>query len=131
MITLNQLIKRKRKKKVHKNPLNALKGCPQRRGVCVRVYVTKPKKPNSAIRKVAKVRLSTGRQIICGIPGQGHTLNVYSVVLVRGGRIKDVPGVRFKVIRGCSRYDCGWLEKFDRRNSRSKYGIPKNKGEYL
>lgn len=130
MPTLNQLIKKKRKKKLHKTPLKALKGNPQCRGVCVRVYVTKPKKPNSAIRKVAKVRLSTGRNVICGIPGQGHTLSVYSVVLVRGGRVKDVPGVRFKIIRGPMKYDCGWLERFQRKKRRSIYGIPKDQNQF-
>lgn len=130
MVTLNQLIKKKRKKKIHKNPLKALKGCPHKRGICLRIFVTKPKKPNSAIRKVAKVKLSTGRSIICGIPGRGHALNIFNVVLIRGGRLKDVPGVRFKIVRGPVKYDAGWLENFDRINRRSKYGSPKDKSKF-
>ena len=126
MVTLNQLIKKKRKKKLHKNPLKALKGSPQKKGVCVRVYVTSPKKPNSALRKIAKVRLKSGRHLLCGIPGQGHSLGVFSVVLIRGGRLKDVPGVRFKVIRGPVKYDCGWVERIYRRRKLSKYGYPKD-----
>lgn len=131
MVTVNQLIKKKRIKKFHKNPLNALDKSPQKRGVCVRVYITKPKKPNSALRKIAKVRLSNKRMVLCSIPGQGHNLAEYSVVLVRGGRVKDVPGVRFKLIKGGVKYDFGWSERFVRYNGRSKYGIPKNQHEFI
>ncbi len=123
MPTINQLVKnnRKTKKRMSKSP--ALKGCPQKKGVCVKVYTTKPRKPNSAIRKVAKVRLSTGANVIVYLPGEGHTLQEHSTVLVRGGRSKDVPGLRYKAVRG--KFD--FLGVKDRKRGRSKYGVEKSK----
>lgn len=100
MPTSHQLLRKVRKPKIHTNNVKALKGCPQKKGVCIKVRIVKPKKPNSAQRKVVKVRLSTGRQIIAYIPGQGHNLKEYSVVLVNGGRANDLPGVRYSLIRG-------------------------------
>jgi small subunit ribosomal protein S12 len=124
MITLNQLTKKnKRIPKKSKVRATALTACPQKRGICFKVTIMKPKKPNSAIRKIAKVKLSTGRRVIAYIPGQGHNLQEYSAVLVRGGRTPDLPGLRYKVIRG--KFDLNWKEKFIRKNARSKYGIPK------
>ena len=119
--TLNQLIQHPRKPKVRKPKSPALENGPHKRGVCVKVYTVKPKKPNSAQRKVAKVRLSTGKEVICYIPGEGHTLQEHSVVLVRGGRVKDLPGVKYHLVRGC--YDLGGVN--GRVTSRSKYGTKK------
>ncbi len=123
MITINQLLKNPRKKKSHYNVTAQLKKNPQLKAVCIRVYTVKPKKPNSAIRKVAKVRLSTRRNIIAYIPGQGHNLQQHSTVLVRGGKIPDLPGVHYKLIKG--KYDFDAKENFLRTNSRSKFGIKK------
>lgn len=124
MPTINQLVRkgRERTEKHGKSP--ALASCPQRRGVCTRVYTTTPKKPNSAIRKVAKVRLTTGFEVICYIPGEGHNLQEHSVVLVRGGRVKDLPGVRYHIIRGT--LDSTGVSK--RRQARSCYGAKRPKG---
>ncbi len=123
MPTINQLVRfgREKVKKRSKSP--ALKGCPQKRGVCVRVYTTTPKKPNSALRKVARVRLTNGIEVTAYIPGIGHNLQEHSVVLVRGGRVKDLPGVRYHIIRGA--LDCAGVE--DRKKSRSKYGTKRPK----
>merc|ERR1712080_302018 len=121
--TVNQLVRKPRRKPVEKSNVAALQACPQRRGVCTRVYTTTPKKPNSALRKVAKVRLTTGIEVICYIPGEGHNLQEHSVVLVRGGRVKDLPGVRYTVIRGT--LDTQGVK--DRKQSRSKYGAKKPK----
>ncbi|MGX7576839.1 30S ribosomal protein S12 [Candidatus Vidania fulgoroideorum] len=121
MSTINQLIKKCRKKK-KKYKKNSLDKCPQKRGVCLKVYTTTPKKPNSALRKVAKVRLSNGKKIISYIPGEGHNLQEHSIVLVRGGRVKDLPGVKYHIIRG--KYDSSGVE--GRKTSRSKYGTKKN-----
>ncbi|OGC23231.1 30S ribosomal protein S12 [candidate division WOR-1 bacterium RIFOXYB2_FULL_42_35] len=118
MPTLNQLIKRGRTKKKKKNRVPALQGSPLRRGVCVRVYTTTPKKPNSALRKVARVRLTTGSEVSAYIPGEGHNLQEHSVVLVRGGRVKDLPGVRYHIVRG----SLDTLGVEGRNQSRSKYG---------
>lgn len=123
MVTINQLVNKGRKRRPRYIRSKALLGCPQKKGICRKVYTVKPKKPNSAIRKVAKVQLSTGRSIILAIPGQGHRLQEYSVVLVRGGRIKDVPGVHYKAIKG--KYDFPVTESIKRKNRRSKYGIAK------
>lgn len=126
MTTLNQLLKtQKRRVKKTKVRSTALEGCPQKKGICVKITTMKPKKPNSAIRKIAKVRLTTGRRITVYIAGHGHNLQEYSSVLVRGGRIPDLPGVRYKVIKGV--LDFSWKEKITRKNARSKYGIPKPK----
>ncbi len=126
MVTVNQLVhKLKRIPKKAKIRSTGLSGCPQRKGVCFKVTTMKPKKPNSATRKIAKVRLTTGRKIIAYICGQGHTLQEHSVVLVRGGRAPDLPGVRYKIIKG--KLDFSWRESFKRKKSRSKYGIPKSK----
>jgi small subunit ribosomal protein S12 len=124
MPTINQLIKngRQRVKKKIKTP--ALKGCPQKRGVCIRVYTSTPKKPNSALRKVARVRLTNGIEVTSYIPGIGHNLQEHSVVLIRGGRVKDLPGIRYHIIRGT--LDSSGVE--DRRRGRSKYGTKKPKG---
>lgn len=123
MPTISQLVKDGRKliKKKSKSP--ALQNCPQRRGVCVRVYTTTPKKPNSALRKVARIRLTNGIEITGYIPGEGHSLQEHSVVLVRGGRVKDLPGVRYHIVRGT--LDSTGVD--DRRKSRSKYGTKKPK----
>lgn len=118
MPTINQLVRRGRKKSVTKTNTPALKGCPQKRGVCVRVYTTTPKKPNSALRKVARVRLTNGIEVTSYIPGIGHNLQEHSVVLIRGGRVKDLPGVRYHVVRGT----LDSLGVSDRRQGRSKYG---------
>ncbi len=123
MPTINQLVRNPRKPKKKKSKSPALGGCPQKKGVCTRVYTTTPKKPNSALRKVAKVRLSNGNEIVAYIPGEGHNLQEHSVVLVRGGRVKDLPGVKYHIIRGV--YDCAGVE--GRRNSRSLYGTKKPK----
>jgi small subunit ribosomal protein S12 len=121
--TINQLIRRGRQKLVQKTKSPALTGCPQRRGVCTRVFTSTPKKPNSALRKVARVRLSNGFEVTSYIPGVGHKLQEHSSVLIRGGRVKDLPGVRYHVIRGTLEAD--GVE--GRRQSRSKYGAKKPK----
>jgi small subunit ribosomal protein S12 len=118
MATVNQLIRKPRKPKVKKAKMPALQACPQKRGVCTRVYTTTPKKPNSALRKVARVRLTNGMEVTAYIPGEGHNLQEHSVVLIRGGRVKDLPGVRYHVIRGS--LDTAGVS--GRRQSRSKYG---------
>ncbi|NOR25192.1 MAG: 30S ribosomal protein S12 [Desulforhopalus sp.] len=118
MPTINQLVRLGRKKSVKKTNTPALKGCPQKRGVCVRVYTTTPKKPNSALRKVARVRLTNGIEVTSYIPGIGHNLQEHSVVMIRGGRVKDLPGVRYHVIRGT----LDTLGVSNRRKGRSKYG---------
>ncbi len=123
--TINQLVRKGRGEKKWKSKSPALESCPQKRGVCIRVYTVTPKKPNSALRKVAKVRLSNGREVIAYIPGIGHNLQEHSVVLVRGGRVKDLPGVRYHIIRGS--LDAGGVE--NRRTSRSKYGAKRPKAE--
>ncbi|HOK23160.1 MAG TPA: 30S ribosomal protein S12 [Candidatus Hydrothermia bacterium] len=123
MPTISQLIRLGRKEKRKKSKAPALDGCPQKRGVCIRVYTTTPKKPNSALRKVAKVRLSNGKEVIAYIPGEGHNLQEHSIVLVRGGRVKDLPGVKYHIIRG--KYDTAGVE--GRKNSRSLYGAKKPK----
>lgn len=123
MPTINQLVREGRKKLREKSKSPALQGCPQKRGVCVRVYTTTPKKPNSALRKVARVRLTNGIEVTAYIPGVGHNLQEHSVVLVRGGRVKDLPGVRYHIIRGA--LDASGVE--GRRKSRSKYGTKKPK----
>ena len=118
MPTLNQLVRRGRKRIVKKGTAPALVGAPQKRGVCTRVYTTTPKKPNSALRKVARVRLVNGFEVTAYIPGEGHNLQEHSIVLIRGGRIKDLPGVRYHVIRGV--LDTSGVS--DRKQARSKYG---------
>ncbi len=123
MPTINQLVSKGREKVKKKSKSPALTRCPQRRGVCVRVFTTTPKKPNSAVRKVARVRLSNGYEVTAYIPGIGHVLQEHSVVLVRGGRVKDLPGVRYHVIRGA--LDAAGVE--NRRQGRSKYGTKKPK----
>jgi small subunit ribosomal protein S12 len=123
MPTINQLIKKGRKKKRDKKRTPALRGAPLRRGVCVRVYTTTPKKPNSALRKVARVRLTTGMEVSAYIPGEGHNLQEHSVVLVRGGRVKDLPGVRYHIVRGS--FDTTGVD--GRKKSRSKYGTKRQK----
>ena len=124
MPTVQQLIRKPRKKIVKKTKSPALKNCPQRRGVCTRVYTTTPKKPNSAIRKVARVRLTSGFEVTAYIPGIGHNLQEHSVVLLRGGRVKDLPGVRYHIVRGT--LDAGGVK--DRTQGHSKYGVKKPKG---
>ena len=123
MPTIQQLIRKGRKKITKKSKSPALNACPQRRGVCVRVYTTTPKKPNSAMRKVARVRLTTGREVNAYIPGEGHNLQEHSIVLVRGGRVKDLPGVRYHIVRGT--LDTDGVE--GRKQRRSKYGTKKPK----
>lgn len=121
MPTINQLVRHGRKRLTHKTSAPALTGSPQRRGVCTRVYTTTPKKPNSALRKVARVRLSHGFEVTAYIPGEGHNLQEHSIVLIRGGRVKDLPGVRYHIIRGV--LDTSGVQ--DRANGRSKYGTKK------
>ena len=123
MPTINQLVRKPRKKVVKRTSAPALKACPQKRGVCTRVYTTTPKKPNSALRKVARVRLTNGIEVTAYIPGVGHTLQEHSVVLIRGGRVKDLPGVRYHIVRGA--LDCLGVQ--DRRNARSRYGAKRPK----
>ena len=123
MPTINQLVKKGRKRIKKKTNTPALKGAPQKRGVCTRVYTSTPKKPNSALRKVARVRLTTGIEVTAYIPGIGHNLQEHSVVLVRGGRVKDLPGVRYHIVRGT--LDTSGVEK--RRQGRSKYGAKRPK----
>ena len=119
MPTIQQLVRKGRQDKATKTKTAALKGSPQRRGVCTRVYTTTPKKPNSALRKVARVRLTNSMEVTAYIPGEGHNLQEHSVVLVRGGRVKDLPGVRYKVIRGT--LDAAGVS--DRKKARSQYGV--------
>ncbi|KAB2877952.1 30S ribosomal protein S12 [bacterium] len=123
MPTIQQLIRKGRTSKTWKTKSPALQSCPQRRGVCTRVYTTTPKKPNSALRKVAKVRLSNSIEVIAYIPGEGHNLQEHSIVLIRGGRVKDLPGVRYHIVRGV--LDTQGVQ--DRKQSRSKYGTKKQK----
>lgn len=123
MPTISQLIRKPRKIVRAKSKSPALKGCPQRRGVCTKVYTTTPKKPNSALRKVARVRLSHGMEVTAYIPGEGHNLQEHSIVFIRGGRVKDLPGVRYHVIRGVA--DTQGVEK--RSQGRSKYGAKRPK----
>jgi small subunit ribosomal protein S12 len=123
MPTINQLVSNGRKQIVKLSKSRALDRCPQKRGVCTRVYTTTPKKPNSALRKVAKVRLSNGLEVIAYIPGEGHNLQEHSIVLIRGGRVKDLPGVRYTIVRGT--LDTAGVS--DRKQSRSKYGAKRPK----
>ena len=123
MPTLNQLVRKGRKKIKYKKMTPALTSCPQKRGVCVRVYTSTPKKPNSALRKVARVRLTNGIEVTSYIPGEGHNLQEHSIVLIRGGRVKDLPGVRYHIIRGT--LDTVGVQ--DRKQGRSKYGTKKPK----
>ena len=123
MPTINQLVRRGREKVVRKTDAPALGGSPQRRGVCTRVYTTTPKKPNSALRKVARVRLTNGIEVSAYIPGVGHNLQEHSVVLIRGGRVKDLPGVRYHIVRGT----LDTVGVVDRRQRRSKYGAKRPK----
>lgn len=123
MPTINQLVRKGRNIVKSKNKAPALEACPQRRGVCTRVYTTTPKKPNSALRKVARVRLTNGIEVTAYIPGEGHNLQEHSIVLIRGGRIKDIPGVRYHIIRGS--LDTSGVD--ERKKSRSKYGTKKPK----
>lgn len=123
MPTITQLIRKGRRKNIRKISTPALKGSPQRRGVCTRVYTSTPKKPNSALRKVARVRLTSGFEVTSYIPGEGHNLQEHSIVLIRGGRVKDLPGVRYHIIRGTM--DTSGVA--DRKKSRSKYGAKKVK----
>lgn len=119
MITLNQLLKKPRKIKIHKTKKKALIKCPQKKGVCLKVTTTTPRKPNSAIRKIAKVKLTNGQIVIVYIPGEGHNLQQHSTVLIKGGIVKDLPGVRYRIIRG--KYDSQGVK--NRKKSRSKYGV--------
>ena len=123
MATINQLVRKPRKRKVTKSGVPALQACPQRRGVCTRVYTTTPKKPNSALRKVARVRLTNGMEVTSYIPGEGHNLQEHSIVLVRGGRVRDLPGVRYHVVRG----SLDTLGVDGRKKGRSKYGTKRGK----
>ncbi|NLJ72235.1 MAG: 30S ribosomal protein S12 [Syntrophomonadaceae bacterium] len=123
MPTINQLVRKGRKKEVTKSAAPALKSCPQKRGVCTRVYTTTPKKPNSALRKIARVRLTNGIEVTAYIPGIGHNLQEHSVVLIRGGRVKDLPGVRYHIVRGA--LDAAGVQ--NRNQSRSKYGTKRPK----
>ena len=123
MPTINQLVRNRRKKLTNRSNTPALQSCPQKRGVCVRVYTTTPKKPNSALRKVARVRLTNGIEVTSYIPGIGHNLQEHSVVLIRGGRVKDLPGVRYHIVRGS--LDLQGVK--DRKQSRSKYGAKRPK----
>ena len=123
MPTIQQLVRKGRTQTTKKNKSAALNSCPQRRGVCVRVYTTTPKKPNSAMRKVARVRLTNGKEVNAYIPGEGHNLQEHSVVMIRGGRVKDLPGVRYHILRGV--LDTQGVS--DRRQRRSKYGAKRPK----
>lgn len=123
MPTINQLIRQGRKRVLKKNKAPALGNCPQKRGVCTRVYTTTPKKPNSALRKVTRVRLTNGIEVTAYIPGEGHNLQEHSIVMIRGGRVKDLPGVRYHIIRGT--LDTSGVN--DRKKGRSKYGTKKPK----
>ncbi len=123
MPTINQLIRKPRQRPVKRNKVVHMEACPQKRGVCTRVYTTTPKKPNSALRKVAKIRLTNGYEVIGYIPGEGHNLQEHSVVLIRGGRVKDLPGVRYHILRGT--LDTQGVK--DRKQRRSKYGAKRPK----
>ena len=123
MPTINQLVRKSRKNKVEKSKVPAMEACPQKRGVCTRVYTTTPKKPNSALRKVARVRLTNGYEVSSYIPGEGHNLQEHSVVLIRGGRVKDLPGVRYHIVRGA--LDTQGVS--DHKQGRSKYGAKRPK----
>ena len=123
MPTISQLVRKERKKLIDKTKSPALMNCPQRRGVCTRVYTTTPKKPNSALRKVARVKLSNGMEVTAYIPGEGHNLQEHSVVMIRGGRVKDLPGVRYHIVRGV--LDTQGVQ--NRKQERSKYGAKKAK----
>lgn len=123
MPTIQQLVRKGRRTKMKPSKSAALDACPQRRGVCTKVYTTTPKKPNSALRKVAKVRLTNGTEVIAYIPGEGHNLQEHSIVLVRGGRVKDLPGVRYHIVRGA--LDTAGVD--GRKQSRSKYGAKRPK----
>jgi len=123
MTTINQLVRKPRRDKVYKTTVPALESCPQRRGVCTRVYTTTPKKPNSALRKVARVKLTNGQEVTSYIGGEGHNLQEHSVVVIRGGRVKDLPGVRYHVVRGS--LDTQGVD--NRKQGRSKYGTKKPK----
>lgn len=123
MPTVNQLVRQPRKKQKKRNSVPALQACPQKRGVCTRVYTTTPKKPNSALRKVARTRLTNGMEVTTYIPGEGHNLQEHSVILIRGGRVKDLPGVRYHTIRGA--LDTQGVK--DRKQGRSKYGAKRPK----
>ncbi|CAL4324020.1 30S ribosomal protein S12 [Buchnera aphidicola] len=123
MATINQLVRYPRIKRMIKNNVPALGRCPQKRGVCIRVYTTTPKKPNSALRKVCRVKLTNGFEVTAYIGGEGHNLQEHSVILIRGGRVKDLPGVRYHVVRGA--LDCAGVK--NRKQSRSKYGVKKIK----
>ena len=123
MPTINQLIRSPRSKQIKRNKVPALESCPQKRGVCTRVYTTTPKKPNSALRKVARVKLTNGFEVTSYIPGEGHNLQEHSVVLIRGGRVKDLPGVRYHILRG--NLDTQGVTA--RKQQRSKYGAKKGK----
>ncbi len=125
MPTINQLVRKGRKDPANKSSAPALRACPQKRGVCTRVYTTTPKKPNSALRKIARVRLSNKMEVTCYIPGEGHNLQEHSIVLIRGGRVKDVPGVRYHIVRGT--LDTAGVN--DRKQARSKYGVKRPKKE--
>ncbi|CAL4323613.1 30S ribosomal protein S12 [Buchnera aphidicola] len=121
MVTINQLVRNSRIKKISKSNVPALSKCPQKRGVCLKVYTTTPKKPNSALRKVCRVKLTNGLEVTAYIGGEGHNLQEHSVILIRGGRVKDLPGVRYHVIRGA--LDCAGVK--NRQQGRSKYGVKK------
>ncbi len=123
MPTINQLVRKGREPKLERTKAPAMQGCPQKRGVCTRVYTTTPKKPNSALRKVARVRLTNGYEVTAYIPGEGHNLQEHSVVLIRGGRVKDLPGVRYHIIRGT--LDTQGVQ--GRKQGRSKYGVKRPK----
>ncbi len=123
MPTVNQLVRKSREARIEKSNVPALAGCPQKRGVCTRVYTTTPKKPNSALRKVARVRLTNGAEVTTYIPGEGHNLQEHSVITIRGGRVKDLPGVRYHVVRGS--LDTAGVQ--GRKQSRSKYGTKRPK----
>jgi small subunit ribosomal protein S12 len=125
MPTIQQLVRLNRTKIFNTTKAPALKSCPQRRGICTRVYTTTPKKPNSALRKVAKVRLTNKIEVIAYIPGEGHNLQEHSIVLIRGGRVKDLPGVRYHIVRGS--LDTAGVK--DRKKSRSKYGTKREKAK--
>ena len=120
---IGQLVRKPRKQKIKKSAVPALQRCPQKRGVCTRVYTTTPKKPNSALRKVARVRLTNGHEVTAYIPGEGHNLQEHSVITIRGGRVKDLPGVRYHIVRGS--LDTAGVN--DRKQGRSKYGTKKSK----
>ncbi|ARC54350.1 30S ribosomal protein S12 [Candidatus Riesia pediculicola] len=123
MTTINQLVRKSRRSKIAKSNVPALNCCPQKRGVCTRVYTITPKKPNSALRKVCRVRLTNGQEVSSYIGGEGHNLQEHSVILIRGGRVKDLPGVRYHTIRGT--LDCSGVK--DRKKGRSKYGTKRKK----